>query len=214
MLDEFPRIIAGVPVIALFTLFELVIFNPKHHETRGNLALLDVAGGYFSRLEYASHGSLHSSLVSEFAYIAREYVNSLHKSATPATNSNIQPQTSPQGQESLPAPAMALPSPSVKGPPARVDAQQQVATSMAPTLPSLMSGFAADQGPPMIDGTEMMRIEDGLDFLQFPVGDAMFDMNNDILLGTDVMDLFSYSIPTIDPFFAQAFGGHENQMGE
>lgn len=43
-----------------------------------------MAGGYFSRLEYASNVSLPSSLVSEFAYIAREYVNNYHRSSADA----------------------------------------------------------------------------------------------------------------------------------
>lgn len=46
-----------------------------HPDTRSNLALLDIAGGHFSRIEFASEGSLPGSLIAEFAYIAREYVN-------------------------------------------------------------------------------------------------------------------------------------------
>ncbi|KAJ4235495.1 hypothetical protein NW757_013494 [Fusarium falciforme] len=68
-------ILAGIPICALFVLFDQVINDPTHPDTRSNLALLDIAGGHFSRIEFASEGSLPGSLIAEFAYIAREYVN-------------------------------------------------------------------------------------------------------------------------------------------
>lgn len=60
---------------ALFVLFDHVISNPKSPDTRSNLALLNIAGGHFSRIEFASGGTLPGSLISEFTYIAREYIN-------------------------------------------------------------------------------------------------------------------------------------------
>lgn len=60
---------------ALFVLFDQVIILPDREDTKSNLALLDIAAGHFSRIEYASNGSLPGSLVAEFAYIARQYVN-------------------------------------------------------------------------------------------------------------------------------------------
>ena len=66
---------AGIPVVALFILFDLVVTNPKHAGTATNLALLDMAGGHFSRIEYASAGLLPGSLLTQFSQIAREYVN-------------------------------------------------------------------------------------------------------------------------------------------
>lgn len=63
-----------MPLTALFILFDLVVHNPTHRETRSNLALLDVVAGYFSRLEYATGGSIPSSLLSDFAHIARQFV--------------------------------------------------------------------------------------------------------------------------------------------
>ncbi|KAF5635814.1 hypothetical protein F52700_5126 [Fusarium sp. NRRL 52700] len=68
-------IIAAIPLCALFLLFDHVISNPKSSDTRSNLALLDIAGGHFSRLEFASGGTLPGSLISEFTYMAREYIN-------------------------------------------------------------------------------------------------------------------------------------------
>ncbi|KAF5656560.1 hypothetical protein FHETE_10944 [Fusarium heterosporum] len=67
----------STPLCALFVLFDQVICNPKSPDTRSNLALLDIAGGHFARIEFASRGSLPGSLISEFTYIAREYVNQL-----------------------------------------------------------------------------------------------------------------------------------------
>ncbi|KAF5667514.1 hypothetical protein FDENT_12106 [Fusarium denticulatum] len=68
-------IIAAIPLCALFVLFDHVISNPKSPDTRSNLALLNIAGGHFSRIEFASAGTLPGSLISEFTYIAREYIN-------------------------------------------------------------------------------------------------------------------------------------------
>ncbi|KAH8689526.1 fungal-specific transcription factor domain-containing protein [Talaromyces proteolyticus] len=67
-----------IPLSALFILFDFVVHNPSHPETSTNLALLDVAGGYFSRLEYATGGSLPSSLLSDFAHIARQFVRDIN----------------------------------------------------------------------------------------------------------------------------------------
>lgn len=62
------------PLAASFILFDLVVHNPMHLETKRNLSLLGVAAGYFSRLEYASSGSLPSSPFSDFVQIAGRYV--------------------------------------------------------------------------------------------------------------------------------------------
>ncbi|KAF2179589.1 hypothetical protein K469DRAFT_730588 [Zopfia rhizophila CBS 207.26] len=66
-------ILGTMPLAALFILFDFVVHNPTHPETRACLAYLDIAAGYFSRLEFASGGSCPSSLLSEFTYIARQY---------------------------------------------------------------------------------------------------------------------------------------------
>ena len=75
------RFIGSMPLSALFILFDFVVHNPAHPETKSNLSLLGVAAGYFCRLEYASKGSLPSSLLSDFAAIARQYVDDLEASA-------------------------------------------------------------------------------------------------------------------------------------
>lgn len=55
-------------------IFDLVVHNPEHPETTLSLALLDIAGGHFSRLEFASKGTLPGSLLAQFAHLARQYV--------------------------------------------------------------------------------------------------------------------------------------------
>lgn len=60
---------------SLLVIFDVVISHPKHPETNTNLALLDVGGGHFSRIEYASAGWLPGSLLTQFSQIAREYVS-------------------------------------------------------------------------------------------------------------------------------------------
>ncbi|KKY15470.1 putative fungal specific transcription factor [Diplodia seriata] len=67
-------VLVFMPLSALFILFDFVVHNPVHPETNNNLALLDIAGGHFSHLEYVSNGTLPASLVAEFAHIARQYV--------------------------------------------------------------------------------------------------------------------------------------------
>lgn len=67
-------ILSIMPLVAMFILFDFVVHNPSHVETRNNLSLLEVAAGHFSLQEYKSKGVMPSSLVGEFAHIARQYV--------------------------------------------------------------------------------------------------------------------------------------------
>lgn len=74
MFADICRVLAFMPLSALFILFDFVVHNPMHQETNSNLALLDMAGGHFSNFEYVSRGTLPASLAAEFAHIARQYV--------------------------------------------------------------------------------------------------------------------------------------------
>ncbi|KAF2179550.1 hypothetical protein K469DRAFT_595365, partial [Zopfia rhizophila CBS 207.26] len=67
-------ILVSMPLSASFILFDFIVHNPIHPETKRNLSLLGVASGYFCRLEYASGGSLPSSPFSDFVHIAGQYV--------------------------------------------------------------------------------------------------------------------------------------------
>ncbi|KAH7377464.1 fungal-specific transcription factor domain-containing protein [Cadophora sp. MPI-SDFR-AT-0126] len=85
---------AIMPLSALLILFDFIVHNPRHSETSSNLILLDVVSGHFSLLDLASNGSLPGSHLSEFARIARQYINDLpehhpsHTEAIAITSSN------------------------------------------------------------------------------------------------------------------------------
>ncbi|KAL2794581.1 fungal-specific transcription factor domain-containing protein [Aspergillus keveii] len=70
-------LLAIMPLSSLMILFDLVIHNPSHPETSLNMALLDIASGHFSRIEYSSNGVLPGSLISEFAHLARQYISDI-----------------------------------------------------------------------------------------------------------------------------------------
>lgn len=70
-------ILGIMPLSALFILFDFVVQNPHHAETRANLTLLDIVSGHFSQLEHVSAGSLPGNYLSESAHIARRYVQEL-----------------------------------------------------------------------------------------------------------------------------------------
>lgn len=61
----------------MFILFDFVVHNPRHVETRDNLSLLEVAAGHFSLQEYKSKGTIPYSLVGEFSHIARQHVRNV-----------------------------------------------------------------------------------------------------------------------------------------
>lgn len=67
-------ILGIMPLSALFVLFDFVVQNPHHADIRANLTFMDIASGHFSQLEHVSAGSLPGNHLSEFAHIARRYV--------------------------------------------------------------------------------------------------------------------------------------------
>lgn len=163
------RVIAGVPVIALFVLFDLVVHSPRHPETDNNLALLDMAGGHFSRLQYASGGTLPGSLLTEFAYIAREYVN------------NVRLKGNEQGANdgSSLSDGAVWTAKGVGG---------QIGSSVPPADHGPEEG-ASDPGPMQMGAMPLSAADD------------LYDPDADVFAGTDVMNLFNYFIPGIDPVF-------------
>lgn len=46
----------------------------------------------------------------------------------------------------------------------------------------------------------------GMEALPFQADDGLYGVANELLMGTDVMDLFNSFIPDIDPIFWQASG--------
>ncbi|KAL4953661.1 fungal-specific transcription factor domain-containing protein [Aspergillus filifer] len=104
-------ILALTPIAALVILFDLIVQNPTHPETSLNLALLDIASGHFSRIEYASKGVLPGSLISAFAHLARQYIYDLrHASSTATTAVAIAAPSGPSTSTSLHEAPATLPS--------------------------------------------------------------------------------------------------------
>jgi hypothetical protein len=62
------------PMVATLVLFDLVVQNSTHAETKRNLVYLDIAAGYFQRLDLAVDGSPVGYLIAEFSTIAKDYV--------------------------------------------------------------------------------------------------------------------------------------------
>ncbi|KAE8337782.1 hypothetical protein BDV24DRAFT_166916 [Aspergillus arachidicola] len=70
-------VLAIMPLSALFILFDFVIHNPAHPDTRQNLTFLDILSGHFSVIEHASRGSLPGNYLSRFGNMARQYAENL-----------------------------------------------------------------------------------------------------------------------------------------
>ncbi|OHW89626.1 fungal specific transcription factor domain-containing protein [Colletotrichum incanum] len=141
-------VLAGIPITALFVLFDIVIHDPRHPDTASNLALLDMVAGHFSRIEYASGGTLPGSLIAEFAKIARDYVNDIQNSES----------------------EMAM-------------ARQN---SMSDPMPTGFADFSFDNG--------------------------LYQVSPSALMGTDVMGIFSYFLPDLDPMFYQGLTSQYNML--
>ncbi|KAH8895218.1 hypothetical protein GQ53DRAFT_714837 [Thozetella sp. PMI_491] len=183
--------IAGIPIMALFVLFDLVIHNPRHTETGNNLALLDMAGGHFSRIQYASNGTLPGSLITDFAYIAREYANNFQR---------LEAEASSKGSTEFPPAPLAGATKTSSTPYLAPTAQPGLSTNL--TAPRADPGIVPVQtqcSNTPSDGDSSTRAES----LSFPATDGLYDIagSEDILAGTDVMDLFNYFIPGIEPVF-------------
>ena len=82
-----PRIVAAMPLAAMFILFELLVHDdPTCTDIKHNLFSLDKAVGYFSRLDYDSGCSFRGSMFSEFILFARLFVykeQNTHRSVNP-----------------------------------------------------------------------------------------------------------------------------------
>lgn len=74
---ELYSILGIMPLSALFILFDSIVQSPYNVDTRAKLTLLDIVSGHFSQLEHVSAGSLPGNHLSEFAHIARRYIQEL-----------------------------------------------------------------------------------------------------------------------------------------
>jgi hypothetical protein len=66
-------VLAVLPLSAVFILFDIIIHNPNHTESRTNLSILDKAAGYFSLLSLGVGDALPADVPVELTRIAREY---------------------------------------------------------------------------------------------------------------------------------------------
>ncbi|KAL1882851.1 hypothetical protein Daus18300_000489 [Diaporthe australafricana] len=163
---------AGIPMASLLVVFDVVISYPKHPETNTNLALLDVGGGHFSRIEYASAGWLPGSLLTQFSQIAREYVSRIK-----TNDGSSMPPDKPQ-----------------------TDISTSTSSGKVPQM-AVDSELGATSGPPLQPTFETVPITGRdqefplSDMLHFPMGDDPSQFGDGLLTGTDLMELFHSSIP-------------------
>jgi hypothetical protein len=170
---------------------------------------MDIASGHFSRIEYASNGSLPGSLISEFTHIAREYVNAVSLGKLQP----IGPDRPPSSKSSSSGNQNQLPASDAE---AEMD-RQMLNPNILPTQqpqqlgPSLMDPMDAQQAKispsqQTLESSELppsSGVDNALmDTLCFPLtGTPLVDGDSGLPMGIDVMDLFNAFIPGTDPLF-------------
>ncbi|KAF4831481.1 putative transcriptional regulatory protein [Colletotrichum tropicale] len=163
--------LVGIPMTGFFVLFDLVIHNPRQQQATSNLALLDIAAGHASQLEYVSEGAIPGSIIGEFVHIARTYVGEVNgQSVAGGTTQQPLPQT---GQVLFSQPHWSLPHDEI---------EEFAAMDVAADFSEM--NLAVDSGPPGVGGP--------MDIEGFPMGPNTF-------MGTDVMNLFGYFMPDWEP---------------
>lgn len=177
--------LAVLPLSCLMILFDLVVHNPDHPETSFSLALLDIASGHFSRLEFASNGTLPGSLVAQFAHLARQYVFEKREERQKSIDMGVH-YSSCDIQSEVPARGTDMPPPPAELP------TTGVPTSNHPveTLPGLQERLPLDPGAaPLYDPTLLSEN----DQLFIPsIDDPSYRIEDLELLGIDLKDLFDY----------------------
>ncbi|KAK9795029.1 hypothetical protein SCARD494_05100 [Seiridium cardinale] len=182
-------VLGGIPLTSHFILFDFVINNPRSPETATNLALLDIAGGHFSRIEYASGGCLPGSLIGEFAHIARDFVNSADCNGGNPPRRPPSPLASVVGRSTASSPPTSSP---ITG------SDNDIYTATITNNP--VSAIEAIPGltiNPFITNNDLPL----LDTLYFPINNDFLGLDGSSGMGTDIMNLFNTYIPGIDPVF-------------
>ncbi|KAJ5903501.1 hypothetical protein N7504_005884 [Penicillium tannophilum] len=187
-------ILGVMPLSCLLILFDLVVHNPEHPETGISLALLDIAGGHFSRLEFASKGTLPGSLIAEFAHLARQYV-------TEKRQKKIKPK--------IPDPSPIEPARSVQpeAVPETVEAAQPVAifssaetdnsSHLAVSLPTLPQEPLVP-GPSTTPLWTPATLQEADELFLPLIDDPSYHIDGLHLLGIDLKDLFDHPYPLTD----------------
>jgi hypothetical protein len=175
---------------SLLVIFDVVISYPKHPETSTNLALLDVGGGHFSRIEYASAGWLPGSLLTQFSQIAREYVSRGNNN-----DGSSMPPGKPQTERVTSTSSGKVPQPAL---------DSELGATSGPSLQPAFDAVPVSNGSlwkMMIVLRNLAQITSGdqefslSDMLHFPMGDDPSQFGDGLLTGTDLMELFHSSIP-------------------
>lgn len=63
-----------MPQAALFVLFDFIIENPCHEETKKNLSYMQIATSYFMRLQYVTGNMAFGTISTQFLQIATKFV--------------------------------------------------------------------------------------------------------------------------------------------
>ncbi|KGO65939.1 Transcription factor, fungi [Penicillium italicum] len=176
--------LAVLPLSCLMILFDLVVHNPDHPEASLSLALLDIASGHFSRLEFASNGTLPGSLVAQFAHLARQYIFEKRESKQKMidmgvhdSSCDVHPEV-PTGATEMPPLPAGLPNTGVS-----------TSNQPAQTLPGIQEQLSLDPGAPLCDST-LLNENDQL-FIP-SIDDPSYRIEDLELLGIDLKDLFDY----------------------
>ncbi|CAG9936387.1 unnamed protein product [Clonostachys rosea f. rosea IK726] len=195
-------ILATIPLAALFVLFDSVVHNPRQPETYSNLALLDMAAGHFSRLEYCSNGTLPGSLISEFSHVARTYVNGIQsRDSVPAgphrdsvKDTSLLPGGSLQDKGSVNgvSPEITRTQPAA--------AQDLVMTTSGEQLRTVGEAGAEFPG-----SSESFEPFGSMDYTIDAFGG---NISGEPSLGTNVLDLFNNFLPDLDPMLYHGMPGN------
>ncbi|KEF58315.1 uncharacterized protein A1O9_06241 [Exophiala aquamarina CBS 119918] len=175
------------PLSAFFSLFHLIIDNPQHFETRDNLTFLDVAAGYFRRLEYTMKQEFPFSIFPKLAAVAQEFVLKLPRRSGPTSSATeVETLSLPDGHP-VPEAGLELQSTSELGisNPHVLPIQDQ--SDFGDPLYAMNANAAFDQLPLAIDGAAyhvdgtQFSPEDGMGFFG-----NLLDQTYNSLYGVDV----------------------------
>lgn len=183
-------------------LFDSVVHNPRQPETYSNLALLDMAAGHFSRLEYCSNGTLPGSLISEFSHVARTYVNGI------------------QSRDSVPAGSLrssAKDNTLLSGGPLQDKfstngVSPEITRTQPPAVQDLVMTTSGEQLRTVAEaGTEFPGSSESFE----PFGNMDYTIDafggnipGEPSLGTNVLDLFNNFLPDLDPMLYHGMPGN------
>ncbi|KAJ5627383.1 hypothetical protein N7528_004810 [Penicillium herquei] len=184
--------LAVLPLSCLMILFDIVVHNPNHPEASLSLALLDIAGGHFSRLEFASKGTLPGSLIAQFAHLARQYVFEQRE------NKNKTKTNKPTDSD-----------PSARQPDAEAEPPGSSSTSTLPMADIPIAGTNQPIDPLPELSRDLLELDPATalwdsspissnDQLFIPlIDDPSYRIEDFEILGIDLKDLFDYPYPIL-----------------